>query len=186
MTKQKWVFSLFVFIVAFISGFMLAPPTYAADLGYRWLTNTATIKSYATIYNTYVLNTRNDYHNNTDMNIYIAASDPDISLVQGNYATPWKAAGIGVSNNGPCGDFSTGNLTGNCNTTNSKAYAATIYINYGQGAFSPNERDWVVRHELGHIFGMGHESLCSSTVMDNSCNTSNLKPFDINLINSWY
>lgn len=185
MTKQKWIFGLFLFIAAFVSGVLFAPPAYAADLGYRWLTNTATIKSYATIYNTYVLNTRNDYHNNTDMNVYIAASDPDIALVQGDYAAPFRAAAIGHSVNGACADFSTGALTGNCNTTNAKAYVGTIYINYGQGAFYPNERDWVVRHELGHLFGMGHETLCSNTVMD-FCNTSNLKTFDINLINSWY
>lgn len=55
MTKQGWILNVFAFIIAFVSGIMLVPPAHAADLGYRWLGSTATIKSYATIYDSYVL-----------------------------------------------------------------------------------------------------------------------------------
>ena len=186
--RKSLVFS--AFIMSFVVGLLLSSQTYAADLGVRWTDSTASIKSTATIYNTYVSSTASDYRNNTDMFVYEVSAHPDITLSQmSNYSYPWLGFGQSSSFVGECGDWYTTDNTSKGNTTDAKAFMGAIYINLAQGQFPPNQRHYVVRHELGHIFGMGHEGTYSNpvcwTVMS-YCNVSTLQAFDKNLINSWY
>lgn len=183
MKSKNFLYAIIMAFCLSIVSIIFAKTTYGADLGYRWYSSYATIKSSASGYNSYVLNTRTDYHNNTDMTMYIDSTDPDIEvvLVRG---VSFRGLAMAYSAYGPCAFFSTGQLTGNCNTTNKKATAGTIY--FRDGAVPTSEREWAVRHEVGHIFGMGHEpwGTCYSVMAD--CNISPLQTFDTNLMDDWY
>jgi hypothetical protein len=74
--------------------------------------------------------------------------------------------------------------------TTKKAASGTIYFNDYHGVFPSSQRNFAARHELGHIFGMGHVTNCTpSSVMktlDCSSLPSSLTTSDKNVINGWY
>ena len=80
--------------------------------------------------------------------------------------------------------------TGNCNTTTQKATMARILLNTHYGPY-PN-RDWLMRHEMGHVFGLWHPPCTSPyTVMyETGCYggvyPETLQPDEINWINATY
>jgi len=185
MKLKLFITTISVVFCTILVGEYFVTNAYAADLGYRWYTSYATIQSNASDYVQYPLNTRDDYHNNTDMTMYIDTDNADIEVVIVS-GVSFGGRAIAHSAYGPCAYYSSGQLTGNCNTSDKKAAAGTVYIK--SGAFPPEQRDWVIRHEIGHIFGMAHDGSgsCHSVMDEDYCVVSALQSFDISLMNSWY
>jgi len=72
----------------------------------------------------------------------------------------WTAATGWIS----CTSFSTGDLTGQCNTTTKQARFAYIYYNtFDPAPAYPNN---VARHELGHVSGLRHWSGTTDSVLN--------------------
>jgi hypothetical protein len=187
--------AIFLFVVAATIGLFFAQPTEGAmaDQGYRFNSSSVAVGDCTRNYGFEISSAVANYNDSTDLTMtYIGHACTTITYTQGDYGvTPWIAITIARNSSGdPCADFSNGFMTGNCNKTNKKAAAATIYFNdhYALSASS----SFSVRHEMGHVFGMAHVTGCTPlSVMKVPGECS--EPFppllttaDINLINSWY
>ena len=78
--------------------------------------------------------------------------------------------------------------TGACNTTTSKATSATIYFNVSYGAYPSKE--WLARHEIGHVWGLYHPYCTDPVTVMYSTNCNNfqttIQADEKNWINSNY
>ena len=187
----KKCFSVFIAIVCFIAASVAA---HADDLGYRFFTNSVLVGDCGTSYSSYVASAVQDYNLNTHMQATYQGENcnSEVIYVEGNYgATGWTGNSVSVNSaNQPCSWFTNTQLTGYCNTTNHKAFGATIFLNdYYPSFTNPN---FEMRHELGHVFGMAHKTDCTvASVMHpftGYCTYSptSLQTYDISLMNSWY
>jgi len=186
--------SVGVFMVFFILGSFSGKVEGATtDLGYRFNTTNMSVSDCTSNYGSAISSTVMDYNNNTDLTMsLIPFSCTLITYTEGNYGnTPWHAVTIARNSSGsPCANFSDGSLTGNCNTTTQKAASGTIYFNDYPGVFPSTQKNWAARHEMGHMFGMGHVTSCTpNSVMktpDCASLPSTLTSSDTNVINGWY
>ena len=201
VTKRSWsliiraTVSYMVFLSAFYYGGKLAAPTVEAadDLGYRFNTRSVSVSQCTTNYGSYISSAVSDYNDNTDLSMtLITNSCTLISYTQGDYgATPWIAVAVPQNSpTRPCIDISDGDVTGDCNKTTRKASSATIYFNDYYGVLPASHRNFAMRHEMGHVFGLAHVSCSTSSVMKESTDCSSLpstlRTHEKNLINSWY
>ncbi|HTG36526.1 MAG TPA: M12 family metallo-peptidase [Thermoanaerobaculia bacterium] len=184
--------ALLVFITMAITGFFLTSSANAADdLGFRFFTNNISVSECATSYQTDISAAVADYNNNTDLIMALVTNACTfVTYVQGDYGpVGWYGkAEPRNSTSRPCFN-SDGSLSGLCNTTDFKAKTATIYLNSYNGGIPTSLRAVVTRHEMGHVFGLGHTSCSAGSIMrPGSCSSfyTALQAQDKNYINAWY
>jgi hypothetical protein len=116
----------------------------------------------------------NEYENYTGINIdYVGnynfnfIAPGQLAILSGNYGhTGWNAMVIPYTlYNMPCAHMN-GGLTNYCNmSTNSNDVRPSIYgyvyLNMYNNP-SLNEKQHLIRHEIGHFFGMGHHNYCNA------------------------
>lgn len=164
---------------------LLVPVTQvdaATDYGWRWFSTTAIVENRTASYGTDIGGAAYAYNNSTDLSVSVGGSG-NIMFIQGNYgATGWDARAEPFNQyNQPCW------LNSNCNKTDRKAHYAYIYFNDHYGAFSMPK--YGARHEMGHVFGLGHVGCTWSIMADGGCRSSvpeYLQLDDINAISSWH
>ena len=154
-----------------------------------WAYSTFTIEnSQAGNMSTYMTNAANDYSNNTDLNS--TSSSGKIKAQTANYGSLAQYQGYtspANSSNKRCYYYPLPIGTAECNTTDKKATSAIIYFNtYYMGS----DKDYLARHEMGHVFGLYHPSCSSadSVMKAPNCGTPKklLQADEKNWINSNY
>lgn len=193
--RSTFVQGVFVCVIAFALTTTLVPHVYASGMGWLWYSTNATFQSYlAPVYRAKIQAAAADY-DSTDLNVGHTSSSSGstgyISFYEGNYAAPWTGKAEPYNATNQICINSSGTSNGNCNTTNKKATYGYVKIDMSdrssldQGA----NAKYVIEHEAGHIFGMGHEACVDASVMvEGNCPTrySTLQTMDRTFLNNNY
>lgn len=177
---------------AFLCFGLVVSTADANDLGFRFNTTNVVVSNCTSNYTSYIQSTVKDYNDNTDLTMTLSSNQcTRVTYSQGDFGpTTWAARTIPIHNSDrPCADYVTGNITNLCNRTNFKATAATIYINDNGGLIPTSRRHFAMRHEMGHVFGLGHADCETDSVMKTAdCPSlpSSLRIWDKQFVNSWY
>ena len=182
--------SLLIAVVAFVL-VVAASPAAGHDLGYRWSSSTAQVYQGSTAYETAIRSAAANYDSFTDLTVSYTSYPGNINAIfffQENTGPGFLAAAVAYSNGRACSDKSTTALTGYCNTSDRKANYGEVYLNTYYTSEINTKTNWLMRHEMGHVFGMAHGLCNEGSVMQNNCGTlyGSLTGHDINTINSWY
>lgn len=191
-----------VFLAAFGLTLLSRQLASAHTFPYRWASSTVRLVNDATSYANAIVGTVNDYDDNTDLIAYYGTSCVDYCICYQqadrglNYPIA-RARGYRIEPDDSllvkhwCNDTS-GNFTDYCNTTSRRANGGRVYLNIERTAkaFIDAHAGYVMRHEAGHILGMGHGPCDEVSVMrrGDTCSSwyHTLTTHDINLMNSWY
>ncbi len=170
------------------------------DLGYRFIHNNIGVRDLTVNYGPVFAGAGAEYSSAANVSFFTspipglnAPFTGDVAFSEANFgATGW--AGIAIAYNQssqPCADPVTGALTGNCTLTNGADFGWIRFNSY----YNPNPtldiRNHLVRHEFGHILGLGHDT-CSPSVSimapSASCSPTRttLQSPEIGLLNAWY
>lgn len=181
------------------------PPAAAHYYPYRYASATAYLSDNGTDYPGSIQATVNDYHYNTEVTVGYGTGCPyyRICVVQNQY--PYSTAAWAPGYRIEPGDITRTKhwcaldpdkgITGYCNNTNKRANGGGIFLNVSSRyLYTINHETWsVLKHEVGHIFGMGHPTRCDEvTIMRPvQCREGfglldNLVPHDKNNVNSYY
>lgn len=188
--SKKLLIKLLIVCVTALVTFMVGRTVKAAVVwSHKWAYSTFAIElSIAGSMATYMNNSATDYTNNTHMKK--TGTSGVIRGYEANFGSTATYQGYTYPSNASgqnCYTYPTPLATGNCNTTTKKAASAIIYYNT---YYLASNRDWVARHEMGHVFGLYH-SLCtdpSSVMYTTNCPTLpvTLQADEKNWINSNY
>lgn len=144
-------------------------------------------------YGAEVTSARVDYDINTDMTVAQCADNGQcgrIVVLQGNWgATGWKAYAHPFNNLTECVTYPGTTSNGNCDWWFRRANFGYVYMNDNYGIYSSAFANLLVRHEIGHIFGLAHVPCTTWSVMvteDCGSGPGQLTTHDINDINSYY
>lgn len=159
----------------------------AHDIG--WIYNKTAISIWHgnVNYSSQVVSASSDYDYNTDLTIDYSGTCTDychIIFNQANYGT-----GTSIARADPRDSAGRECALGYCNTTTNKADHGYVWLNT---AYYPLANpDFVMRHELGHHFGLAHVECSPASVMKTytACTSpwyAELQPHDISDINYWY
>ncbi len=167
-------------LLSFLSITSVAQITNAANsLGFRWVSNTATVQNNTASYYYSFLGAAQDYNNNTDLVINTSGA-ANIIAWEGSYGdTGWLGLASPYANGNPCG----------CGWDVNRANFAYIYFNTYYG--TPGNLNHRARHELGHVFGLDHQTCAVSSVMQptqSNCQNAPtyIQPDEVNWINYYY
>lgn len=188
-----------VFGLVFALTLLTGRAIQAHDLGYRYeVGSNVWLSNINTNYSNAIGQTIADYDINTDLTVtsFQTCQTYGICFRQDDRGTgfPLARAIARRSLSGTttyCANLSNGALTGQCNTTTSKANGGTIYLNINASVrdFLDGNAVFVMKHETGHIFGMAHGDCNEVSVMvPGGCTLyyNALQAHDKNTINSWY
>jgi hypothetical protein len=181
---------------------VLAPMgTYAqGDLGFRFIHGSVGIRDLAPAYGPYYNGAAVDFWPYTGLNMYWSSNQTlnppfsgDVAFSEANYgATGWNGLAVPYNAlNQPCGDATTGALTGNCTYTMGADYAWIKFNTYYLPSPTAAQRNHLLRHEFSHVLGLAHSGCYPSTgVMAPgvSCSPlySILQPIEAAILDSWY
>ena len=179
------------FAAAFLLGILATTWVEAGDIGYRFNRAGISIWNNSTNYGSYATSAASDYTNNTDLSVSSGFAPAELYIQQGNYGnTPWSAgARPHHSSTRNCAYYWSGNITGLCNKTTYKARYGDIFFNDYHGVYPTSARHKVLRHEIGHFFGLSYPACGTDSVMTTtgcSHTPSSLRSYETNLINGWY
>jgi hypothetical protein len=182
---------MFIAAVSFALALVAASPIAAHDLGYRWSSSKAQVHQGSTSYETAIKSSAANYDSYTDLTVSYTAYPGSINAIfffQENNGPGFLAVAVAYSNGNACAYKSTAALTGYCNTSDRKANYGEVYINTYYTSEINTKTNWLMRHEMGHLFGMQHGPCDEGSVMQNNCGTlyGSLTGHDINTMNSWY
>jgi len=179
--------------------FSIGNSVFAHDIGYRFLLfGSVRVNNINTNYGNAINQAIADYDISTELALSSFYSCETYGIC---YRQDDRGAGFPVARaiarrtvNGTyfyCANLSDGSLTGNCNTTDRKAMGGTIYLNINASVrdILDGNAVFVMKHEMGHIFGMGHGDCNEVSVMvPGGCPLyyNALKSHDISTMNNWY
>ena len=164
---------------------------YGHELPYplRFHSSTVRIDDRTASYATQISNAVDDFDDNTDMN-WSDAEPAEIIYLEGNWgATGWIAGARPYTDGVVCATWPNLDLTGDCDDDENKADFAYIYLNTHYQEKLNEEIENAVRHEPGHVLGMGHTLCGADSVMEHGwCNNppESLTSHDKDHINDWY
>jgi len=182
--KKPKLVSVFVLVVLLFGA--KTSSTYTHDIGWRWDSLVSIITENRTSdFGSYLGSANADYNSNTDLTVYRCADNGycgNLIHLQANYGnTNWAAKADPYSDGNACA------TSGYCNTTDHRVDFAYVYWN---NYYMPiSEQNHIMRHEMGHVFGLTHTPCGISSVMWGSCPSpwpQSLTDHDISDINSYY
>ncbi len=164
------VMGVFAFVLAFgIAASTVASVFAAADLNFRWY-GSAIVENRNTSFGTAISSAVTEY-NNTDLTVSYSASGSNILYYQADYGNVgWLGNAQPEANNNGwklCYDWN-GNWTGSCDTFWHRATHAWIYLNTNGNQLGGNATlaTTVVKHELGHVWGLAHVPCSVWSIME--------------------
>jgi hypothetical protein len=131
---------------------------------WRYIHGSVGGRNLTTNYGPYFADFAYDYNFYTGLTLYWSSNQTltapfsgDVAFSEANYGNiSWigNATGYTVSNQ-PCSNLTTGAITGNCTMTNGVDYG-WIRFNTYYNSYSDYQMQNMLRHEFGHILGLGH------------------------------
>lgn len=150
--------SLTIFAIVFSITLVAAQSTSALhQQGWKYWRAYAYVENRTVSYDTMVSHAVSDFSNSTDLTVYKVPQNGDIVYIQGNYgSTGWDGGAQPFSANNQCFSWPALIPTGYCNKTDHKVDFGYLYINDYYGSY--NMPEYGMRHEMGHVWGISHES----------------------------
>jgi predicted Zn-dependent protease len=113
---------------------------------------------------------RDDWSNNTDLNIAVGSSSSfNIAAYANPYGYPWEGNAVmykyEYGQYKACSDYISTTYYGDCNGP--VAVFAYVYLNtnYNTAASDNTKRGMIARHEMGHVWGLDHTSCVVTSLM---------------------
>jgi hypothetical protein len=126
--------------------------------------------TYGTVFQENVNYARDDWSNNTDLNIAVGSSSSfNIAAYANPYGYPWEGNAVmykyEYGQYKACSDYISTTYYGDCNGP--VAVFAYVYLNtnYNTAASDNTKRGMIARHEMGHVWGLDHTSCVVTSLM---------------------
>src|SRR5688572_18215155 len=142
----------------------VAQPPPPPDLGWRWIGSTVGFRNLAPNFTPYFSGAASEITAATGLTFFTSPNQNllppftgDVAFEEVNDGTLYwygNATGYNIYNQ-PCSNPVTGAQTGNCTGGLNVSYAHIRFNNY-YGGFGNYEMMHLIRHEFGHVLGMGH------------------------------
>lgn len=177
---------------AFGFGFVTAPTAEAHNIGWVYNKTSITVWHGNTTYASTIQSAMSDYTFWTKLSL----ADPgcadfcNIVFNQASWPYGWQRYADAYNSIGDaCAQWPNGYVTGLCNNFQFSKKADHGYVYLNTNYFPYGNPNWIMRHELGHHFGLAHVECTTASVMqDTPCSPpyTQLQPHDISDINALY
>lgn len=135
-----------------------------SDYGWRYIHSSVGVRNLTTNFGPYFSDAGADFNSATGLSFHWSSNQTltapytgDVAFSEANYGnTGWLANATGYdASNQPCSDLVTGLSTYNCTMENGVDYGWVRFNTY-YFTYSDYQMQNLIRHEFGHILGLGH------------------------------